>query len=706
MDHLSNLNKEQIEAVTATEGAIRVTAGPGTGKTRTLTRRYCYLVDTLGVNPANILCATFTNKAANEMKSRIRERLGDLDLGYISTIHGFCHKLLKEDINVLGYPKNFVILDDIDQQDIMDQIFEEMNLKMTDLTIKSALDSIIEEMKLTSYQYIEHVHLLNNENLRLKFLETKDLHSGIFLRYLYKQKKSFGLDFNDLINFASYILDNFPLVAEKWRKRLQYVMVDEFQDVSLRQYKLMDSLSAYHENIFIVGDPDQTIYSWRGSHVKLFLDFTDVHQPSKSVSLPTNYRSTDQIIRACGSLIAHNIDRLPYKQVGLKPYGDLPLYYRAKDIYDEASWVAGEVKKLIAMGTELTEIAVIYRAHHLSRPIEEKFIGGTIPYRLFSGTAFYSRKEIKDMVSYLRMLTAADDVAFRRTINTPRRNIGKKTLEFLSQEAEYSGATLYQTLLRYYPHKRMANTLAASYVEAIEELTPLVDKIPMSDLFQRLMDKTGYEAYLRLQGDQERLDNAAELKRAILDFGQDEEVTVDDFLARTALFTDLDNERPEKVVKLLSIHSAKGLEFDAVFLIGLSEGSLPSHRALTPEEMAEERRLCYVAMTRAREKLFLSNSTGRAHEKVSSDTSRFIFEIDPDNLELLRHPGIPPKDFVPRDGQKILPRLIPGQMVSHASWGQGKIIAVSEKETSYLVQFDNLKTPRNLRFDAPLKIDQ
>ncbi|MDR2387111.1 MAG: UvrD-helicase domain-containing protein [Deltaproteobacteria bacterium] len=702
MDHLSDLNQDQIEAVTATEGAVRVIAGPGTGKTRTLTRRYAYLVDTLGVSPANILCATFTNKAANEMKKRIRERLGDLDLGYISTIHSFCLRLLKEDINVLEYPKNFIILDNNDQIDIMDQVFEEMNLKMSDLTIKTALDTIIETKKLFSYSYIGNFNLLNNETLKEKYLNTVDTAEGIFLRYLYKQKQSYGLDFNDLINFASYILENFSEVLNKWQKRLQYVMVDEFQDVSKRQYKLMALLAGYHKNLFIVGDPDQTIYTWRGSQVRQFLDFTKVHRPSISLSLPTNYRSSDQIIVASSSLIEHNQERLPYRQVGLKPDGLKPKYFRAKNHYHEADFVAWRVKKLLGKGLSADQIAIIYRAHHFSRTIEEKFIREKIAYRLYSGTAFYGRKEIKDMISYLRMLTSADDMSFRRVIRVPTKGIGKKTLALIAKQAERQNTGLYQALKGMLDQPQLAKTGAYKFVAVIEKLKSQVGQLSLIDLFQKLLDDSGYEAYLRLQGDQERLDNAAELKRAVADFGKDPEASLEDFLAQAALFTDLDHDHPEKTVKLMTIHAAKGLEFEVVFLIGLAEGSLPSSRADTPEELTEERRLCYVAMTRARSLLFLSNSSGRSHEGTFQHTSRFVYEMGLNNLELLTHPGTPPSAYHPSGNPITLTPFSQGQRITHPAWGPGTILTLSEKEFSYQVQFDRFETPRNLRFDAPL----
>ena len=270
---LLSLNDEQKASVVQTEGRVRVIAGAGTGKTRALTSRYCYLVDEAGIAPGNILCATFTNRAANEMKQRVRKRLGDVDLGYICTFHAFCVQLLKEDISVLNYPKNFVIMDTEDERDILLRIFSDMHITMREMTVQSAIDEVLEAKKMRADTYIDDIYRMNNEQLRERFNFIKDRRDEIFARYIYEQKKIFGLDFNDLINFTTYILEHFPAVREKWQARMQYVMVDEFQDVSKKQYKIAQILSAKHENLYIVGDPDQTIYSWRGSHVKLFFDF-------------------------------------------------------------------------------------------------------------------------------------------------------------------------------------------------------------------------------------------------------------------------------------------------------------------------------------------------------------------------------------------------------------------------------------------------
>src|SRR5574344_692944 len=403
-DYLSKLNAEQLEAVKITEGAVRVVAGAGTGKSRALTSRYWYLVRDLGISPQNILCLNFTNPAAYEMKRRVRNQLGDQDLGYICTFHAFCTLLLHEDINVLNYPKNFVILDKEDWRSILLRIFEDMHLTLRETTIQRKIDEVLEAKKLAADTYIDDIYRLNNEELKAKFMVPGiEQNTEIFLRFIYEQKKCFGVDFNDLINFATYILENFPQVREKWQDRMQYVMVDEFQDVSNKQYRIAQILSAKHKNLFIVGDSDQTIYSWRGSHVKLFLDFDKKYPAAKTIVLKDNSRSTPQIIKASNTLIEKNKVRYPKDLVAVNPSGEKPLYYHAPDDTKEATWIYKEIKKLHSDAINYGDIAILYRAHYLTRPLEECFIKNDLPYRIVAGTEFYGRREIKDIVCYLRM---------------------------------------------------------------------------------------------------------------------------------------------------------------------------------------------------------------------------------------------------------------------------------------------------------------
>ena len=701
---LSGLNPEQQKAVMSTEGYVRVLAGPGTGKTRALTARYCYLTETLGVSAKNILCVTFTNKAANEMKQRIRQWLGDLDLGYICTLHAFCVQFLKEEIHVLHYPKNFIILDVEDQRVLLLKIFEEMGLTLKEATIKQKIDEVLEARKLTAGSYINEIFTLSNSELEKRIQLATDVNDGIFLRYLYEQKKNYACDFNDLINFTAYILKHYPDILQKWQDRMQYVMVDEFQDVSAKQYSIAQMLSGKHHNLFIVGDPDQTIYTWRNAHVKLFLDFDKQYPDAQTIVLQTNYRSSPEILKAADTLIQKNVLRYPKVLKATKPNGPKPLFFHAQSEKEEADWISQEIKKLINAGNRYDQIAVLYRSHFLSRSIEESFVKNVVPYKIYSGIEFYARAEIKDCLSYLRMLTTADDIAFLRTINTPARKIGKKKLEFLKTVAEIEHCSLYEALRKTLEQDLFRSTGAKQYVYAIETVKKDGHTLSLGSVLQRILDMSGYENYLRLQSDQERLDNVAELKRAIEEEGQDPDATLQEFLNKTALLSNLDRKEKHEAVKVMTIHSAKGMEFPYVFICGLNEGVFPSRKISTPEEMDEERRIAYVAMTRAIKALYLSDSEGFSNDNVFKLPSRFIFDAGRENLTYVREL---PASFEGRVNRIASPNMIQrfqnGDRVVHPVFGCGTIMDVDTQTQSYKIQFDQLKTERNIQFKVPLK---
>jgi DNA helicase-2/ATP-dependent DNA helicase PcrA len=727
-DFMEQLNDEQKAAVLQTEGYVRVLAGAGTGKTRALTSRYCYLVSKLGVAPKNILCVTFTNRAANEMKMRVRRMLGDdLDLGYVCTIHAFCVQLLREDIHVLHFPKEFLILDTEDEKDILERVFSDMHITLRDTTIRRTIDEVLETRKMETESYIGDFYLLDNEALRARFSGAKSRDEEIFLRYLYEQKKCFGLDFNDLINFASYILKNFPEIRRKWQDRMEYVMIDEFQDVSLRQYTIAQYLSGKHKNLFIVGDPDQTIYTWRGSHMHLFLDFDRKFPEARTIVLSRNYRSTPEILKVSDSVIRHNQLRCPKTLIATKEDGGKPLYFHAKSAQEEAEWIAGEILVLKGKGVPYSQVGVLYRAHYLSRPLEEAFIREKIPYRIYSGVEFYGRKEIRDMVCFLRMLTDGDDNAFLRTVNLPSRKIGKKKLEFLREASEASGKSLYDTLKANLENEIFDRTGAKSYVQAVEDVRLASARqeeaaaqgtdadgngaVPMlSDILQMLLDRTGYESYLRLQGDQDRLDNEAEFKRAVSEAGQDCDTTLRDFLSRIALFTNTDQEEKADTVRLMTVHSAKGMEYPHVFLCGLNEGVFPSRKVLMPDDMDEERRLAYVAMTRAKDMLYLSDSEGVTNDGIFKYPSRFIFEAGLANIECVTKPDQEMFErsarFISQDEEKLEKRrnlFEEGSRIRHEVFGEGTILKINGAEGYYVIKFDSLETERNMQFTAPLE---
>ena len=726
-DIFARLNPEQLDAVQSTEGHIRVLAGAGSGKTHALVSRYVYLVRDLGISPKNILCVTFTNRAAEEMKMRVRAELGDMDLGYICTFHAFCTLLLHEDINKINFPKDFVILDKEDWRSILLRVFADMGLTLKEATIQQKIDEVLEAKKTQADSYIDYFYKLNNEELKEKFLAKGiERNQEIFLRFLYEQKKCFGVDFNDLINFAVYILEKFPDVAQKWQDRIQYIMVDEFQDVSAKQYSIAQILSRKHKNLFIVGDSDQTIYSWRGSHVKLILDFEKVYKDARTILLLKNYRSTPQILAAANSLIARNTVRYPKELSPTKKAGPKPLYFHAPSEEDEAKWICKKVKELCKSGN-LRDIAILYRAHYLSRSLEEAFIKNDIPYRILAGTEFYGRREIKDMISYLRMLTVADDVSFYRTVNLPSRKIGKNKIAAIKERADKFDCSAYTALkgLLAQDDPILKGTKAQAYVDAIEESRALLnDKnsfvytvgsgtSKLGSVLQSILDKSGYEAFLRLEADQDRLDNAAEFKRAVNQAGFDDDATLEDFLQRAALFTDLDREDKRDAVKMLTIHAAKGMEFKNVFLCGMNEGIFPSRKVQTPEDMEEERRIAYVAMTRAKDRLFITDAEGKANDGIFKYPSRFVFEAAGEGMKNFDIEKPLDKGLV-EQSQKIIKydesrlkaaatQLKKGDRVRHKVFGAGTIVLVNDKAFCYTIKFDDLATERSVQFSAPLK---
>ena len=766
-DIFACLNPEQLDAVHSTEGHIRVLAGAGSGKTRALVSRYVYLVRDLGISPKNILCVTFTNRAAEEMKARVRAELGDMDLGYICTFHAFCTLLLHEDINKINFPKDFVVLDKEDWRSILLRVFADMGLTLKEATIQQKIDEVLEAKKMQADTYIDYFYKLNNEELKEKFSKKGiERNQEIFLRFLYEQKKCFGVDFNDLINFAVYILEKFPDVAKKWQDRIQYVMVDEFQDVSAKQYSIAQILSRKHKNLFIVGDSDQTIYSWRGSHVKLILDFDKKYKDAKTILLLKNYRSTPQILSAANSLIAHNTVRYPKELKPVKKAGPKPLYFHAASDVDEAEWVCKKIKELCGLSKKakrsqakeavrksdaklkaneaaaaplglasdssaapnnLRDIAILYRAHYLSRSLEEAFIKNDIPYRILAGTEFYGRREIKDMISYLRMLTVADDVSFYRTVNLPSRKIGKNKIAAIKERADKFDCSAYTALkgLLVQDDPILKGTKAQAYVDAIEESRALLnDKnsfvytvgsgtSKLGSVLQSILDKSGYEAFLRLEADQDRLDNAAEFKRAVNQAGFDDDATLEDFLQRAALFTDLDREDKRDAVKMLTIHAAKGMEFKNVFLCGMNEGIFPSRKVQTPEDMEEERRIAYVAMTRAKDRLFISDAEGKANDGIFKYPSRFVFEAAGENMKNFDIEKPLDKGLV-EQSQKIIKydesrlkaaatQFKKGDRVRHKVFGDGTIVLVNDKAFCYTIKFDDLATERSVQFAAPLE---
>ena len=709
-DYLAALNERQLEAVTTTEGYVRIIAGAGTGKTKALTYRYVYLVNELGISTSNILCVTFTNKAAREMSKRIRQMIGDSDTGYICTFHGFCVKLLREDIHAINFPQNFVVMDGEDTEEILKIVYENAHIQSRTYTFDMARDHIA--ARKTHMDHIPYLEELGNERLLADYESATAVEDKVFLGYLYEQKKVYGLDYDDLITIALHILQTDESKRVKWQERMMYVMVDEFQDVSGNQYELAEILSGYHRNLFIVGDPDQTIYTWRGAKIEYILNFDAEHEDTKTVFLDVNYRSTPEILAVSNSLIEKNKKRLPNRLVANGGSGARPLYIHSRTTGDEAQWMTAEIQKLISIGNSYSDIAVLYRSHFVSRSIEEVFIRSKVPYTLYSGVEFYKRKEIKDVLAYLRMIVYSDDLSFRRVINEPKRNFGKKRMSLLKAYADSHRCSLYNALLDLLEEKSVKTTGATAFVDIIEGFKKTYKEKKLTDLVTEILEQTGYEVMLRQSGEQERLDNLAELKQSIDEFEKTsgEENTLEEYLQSIALYTNSDKEQDKETVKMMTIHTAKGLEFPYVFVCGVNEGIFPSKHVDTEDMLEEERRMAYVACTRAERGLYISDAEGLNYDDSFRYPSRFIFNIDRDTIayvnELPQRLVDDTKSYIAANEAHIYPpdtELKPGDRVKHKVFGEGVITDIRGDIGCYVIKFDKVATERNLKIGIALE---
>lgn len=714
-DGAVRLNAAQREAVTTTEGYVRVIAGAGTGKTRALTERFAYLVNELGIMPGNILCATFTNKAAGEMRRRIRRLTGDNDTGYINTFHGFCVSVLQEDSHALQYPKSFLVLDNADIDAMLQIIYEERGLTLRDMTFAKARD-MIEILKLKERpDYYRAMLAMPLEDLQQAYLDAVEARDIIFYGYLYQEKKCFGLDYNDLIVFTLYLFEQHPDIRLKWQKRLEYLMVDEFQDIDGLQYELMEVLSGYHKNLFVVGDPDQTIYTWRGADVRYLLDFDRCFPGTHTIMMLENYRSVPRVIAVANSLIEKNRERLPKRLEAVRATQGPTVWHHAKSASDEASWITQGVLALHDEGVAFRDMAVLYRAHYASRPVEEALLRAEVPHAVYSGVPFFARREIKDALAYLRLVAFRDDLDFARVANAPKRNLGQRRMAFLREQADKRGCSLYEALALTIDDDLFKRTEARQLLELVEHFRASYEGRPVSEVLAAVLSESGYERALRTEGSQERLDNLAELKQSVYEFETTcgEEVTLEHYLAHVALFSNADamDEAQDKV-RLMTIHAAKGLEFRHVFLCSLSEGVLPSRKTSTLQGMEEERRLAFVAMTRARDGLYLTEAEGRSHEGVPRYPSRFLLDIDPPALEFSNKPADQELDdarmvyaHVDRWISDLVrdARFTVGDRVVHAVFGAGRVESVDVEKRAYEVLFDGLDTPRTISFKAKLE---
>lgn len=711
---LQGLNASQLEAVTSTEGFIRVIAGAGSGKTRALARRFAYLVNEIGILPGNILCVTFTNKSANEMRQRIHNLTGDNDTGYISTFHSFCVSVLQEDSHALQYPKSFLVLDNSDIDSMLKIIYEGRGLTLRNMTFSKARDMIEIRKLIKEPKYYLDMLNMSLDTLRQKYLTATEPSDIIFYGYLYQEKKCFGLDYNDLIKFTLYIFEQNEAVKIKWQQRLEYIMIDEFQDIDELQYKLMSVLCGYHKNLFIVGDPDQTIYTWRGANVRYLLDFDKIFPSVKTIMMMQNYRSTPQIVSVVNDLIDKNKFRIKKNLMPTIADGRKVICHHADTSEREAMWIAEQIQALHGEGTSYREITVLYRAHYITRIVEEVFLREKIPYAIYSGVQFFNRMEIKDALAYLRLIAYKDDLAFLRVVNVPKRNLGERRIKFLQEYAVKHQCSLYISLETNLDNEIFKGTKAAQFVALIENFAANYAERQISELLAAILNESGYEKMLRTEGSQERLDNLAELKQSVYEYETScgEESTLEHYLSHIALFTNSDAADNSDKVKLMTVHSAKGLEFPYVFLCAMNEGVFPSKKTDTIQKMEEERRLAFVAMTRAQKGPYLSEAEGRNFDGSPRYPSRFLLDIEPALLDYTQKPqeGLirETKDYLVINERYLADEenqssLAVGQRVKHSIFGSGTVVDVDLIKAAHLVKFDNIDTPRSISFRAKLE---
>ena len=723
---LEYLNDSQREAVTSTEGYIRVIAGAGSGKTRALTHRFAYLVNEVGIPAGNILCVTFTNKAANEMRARIHRLTGDKDTGYINTFHGFCANVLQEESYVFQYPKSFLVLDNSDINAMLSIIYEERGLTLRDKTFSKARDMIEMKKLFEIPDYYEDIFNMSVEELKEKYLSKTATDDIIFYGYLYQQKKCFGLDYNDLILFTLYVFRVSEESRIKWQKRLMYIMIDEFQDIDKPQYDLMKVLADYHKNLFVVGDPDQTIYTWRGADIRYLLNFNEEFPGTTTIMMNENYRSTPEILNVANDLIAKNKTREKKDLLPMRGHGDRSTVFFAENSDDEADYIASEITRLVGetdgstsvlAGKERLEyrdITILYRSHFLTRPIEQAFLANKIPYTIYSGVQFYDRVEIKVAMSYLRLLVSGDDFAFRYVVNVPKRNIGERRMKYLEKIAEDEQLPLMRALREHVEDDIFSGTKAREFIALIDELKENMDEKPISELLREVIEKSGYEELLRTEGSQERLDNLAELKQSVYDYEVTcgEETNLESYLKHIALYTNADLEDTKNRVKLMTIHAAKGLEFPYVFICGLNEGVFPSKKTRTEAAMEEERRLAFVAITRAENRLYLTEAQGRNLDSSPRFPSRFILEVDRGDIDYVNEPDEAlvkeARDYIRLESKHLKKEdkselFEEGARIEHMIFGAGTITALDMEMQAYMIKFDKQQTERFIAFKVNLK---
>ncbi|HIV13538.1 MAG TPA: DNA helicase PcrA [Candidatus Pullilachnospira stercoravium] len=735
MSKYEGLNPMQQEAVYHTEGPVLILAGAGSGKTRVLTHRIAYLIEEKSVNPWNIMAITFTNKAAQEMRERVDQIVGfGSESIWVSTFHSSCVRMLRRFIDRIGYENNFTIYDTDDQKTVIKEVCKRLNIdtKMfKERSLMAAISSAKDE-------------LISPEAFKRDAGQDWSLQTVARVYEAYQKQLAMNnaLDFDDLIAKTVELLEASPEVLDYYQQRFRYIMVDEYQDTNTAQFRFVSLLASKYRNLCVVGDDDQSIYKFRGANIGNILGYEKVFPDAKVIKLEQNYRSTQNILNAANEVIRHNLGRKEKTLWTDNEVGELLHFRQFLTGYEEAEYIAGDISKKVREGTyAYRDCAILYRTNAQSRLFEEKFLLANIPYKIVGGVNFYARKEIKDLLAYLKTIdNARDDVAVRRIINVPKRGIGATTLNRVQDYAQEQGISFYDALKEADQIPTLGRSAAKirPFVDFVQKFRSQLEYLSVTELLNKVIEETGYVEELKAEDTEEsraRIENIDELISKVVSYEQDaEEPSLDGFLSEVALIADIDSvEESDNRVLLMTLHSAKGLEFPNVYLAGMEDGIFPSYMTITEgdaSELEEERRLCYVGITRAMKELTLTAAQQRMirGETQYSKVSRFIREIPRELVELGRETAPKKTVEMPQAGssyarmrqvyrkETFAPKKFEvkkaealdygvGDTVRHIKFGTGTVTAIAEggKDYEVTVDFDRVGTKKMFASFAKLK---
>ncbi len=733
---LNTLNKEQLEAVKTVDGPLLILAGAGSGKTRVITYRIAHLIE-IGVYPGNILAITFTNKAADEMKERVIELIGEEAKSmWISTFHSACVRILRANIEKLGYNKNFVIYDSQEQEKLIDECLKELNFDNKLYKPREIL-SKIGSLKDT---------LTDEEDYYKKYADDfkNKVVARTFLLYQKKLKNSNALDFDDIINKTVKLFQTYPDVLNRYQRKFKYILVDEYQDTNRAQYELINLLAKGHKNLCVVGDDDQSIYGWRGADIRNILDFEKDYPSCKVIKLEQNYRCTKKILDAANYVIANNEQRKPKKLWTENKTGDNIKFYRAENERGEARFILDEIKDLTSTDFKYKDVAILYRNNAMSRVLEEALITNNIPYKVIGGFRFYDRMEVKDIMAYLKVINnPLDNISVLRIVNVPKRGIGASTIDTIREYANQNEISIYSAILESEKidglNSRALNAVQ-KFISLMGSLAAAFEKMDVPELINEVIEKTGYVDELKKENTKEsteRIENIQEFYSAALEFEEkSEDKSLSAFLEKLSLVSDQDSLDDNGGITLMTLHSAKGLEFPIVFIAGCEDGIFPHYSARDDkDELEEERRLCYVGITRAKQKLYMTCAKQRmlfgrimfnpismfvdeipetyvddlskndSSLKVSYDY-KSIFNYKKSQNNFLNQPSYVSQQIKPVSNSIDSNDVKPGSKINHKIFGCGTIVSIKDSDSGKIitVAFDKGGIKNLMLNSAPIEI--